>query len=180
MIHDLCAAAFWSISLRLLSPPPPPSKGLQCSIRAPTVVPPLQLIIATSNFWRADVNYLVYKRPCFSKLPPGPSAREREREGLYVWPSLPLAAWRSTKNAQTLHTYTSTACCSPSQSRDFSPPPLLLRSFHNVSRENWKRAVANDNQLIPGTVAFLPNYFIVYTKRKKLNKQSIPLSQQQP
>ena len=46
--------------------------------------PPLQLIIATSNFWRADVNYLVYKRPCFSKLPPDPSAREREREGLYV------------------------------------------------------------------------------------------------
>ena len=87
--------------------------------------PPLQLIIATSNFWRADVNYLVYKRPCFSKLPPDPSAREREREGLYVWPSLPLAAWRSSKNAQTLHTYTSTACCSPSQSRDFSPPLSL-------------------------------------------------------
>ena len=91
--------------------------------------PPLQLIIATSNFWRADVNYLVYKRPCFSKLPPGPSAREREREGGCMFDRHFRWLHDGVLRTHRLSIHTPPPLVVHHPSHVTSPPPLSLGPF---------------------------------------------------
>lgn len=107
--------------------------------------------------------------------------RERENEGLCVWPSLPFAVWLYDRVLYTLrcsahHLFSPCnpccVCCwlvAHFESRDsLSPPSLLLLSTKAV-----KTGQKND-ELTPGLLLLLPNYSIVYTEGKEFRtKQSI-------